>query len=151
MKSKSIATAYQQVKKFNEIAGTLDNPTIETVDLYNSLGFEELSESIAALEENDPIEILDGALDEFYIICGKLQILEKMGYNVEEGLKRVCENNLTKFPVVLDAHTIWPEQYQQMYNTKHKVIVLKNQAGKIMKPPGFKPVDISDCIPKEVV
>lgn len=150
MKSKSIATAYQQVKKFNEIAGTLDNPTLETVDLYNSLGFEELSESIAALEENNPIEILDGALDEFYIICGKLQILEKLGYDVEEGLKRVCDNNLTKFPPVEKADSIWPEEYKKFYNDKHNVIVLKNQAGKIMKPPGFKSVDISDCVPKEV-
>lgn len=152
MKSKSIATAYQQVKKFNEIASVLDNPTIETVDLYNSLGFEELSESIAALEENNPIEILDGALDEFYIICGKLQILERLGYNVEEGLKRVCDNNLTKFPTTENNTTnTWNSDWTATNNKKYKVMVFKNQAGKIMKPHGFKSVDISDCVPKEVV
>ena len=147
MKSKSIASAYQSVKKFSEIAGVLDNPTYETVDLYNSLAFEELSESITALEENNPVEILDGAIDEFYIVCGKLAILDKMGYNVEEGIRRVCENNLSKFPEIGFTQEYVPDNHSQTFNKKHKVYVLKNENGKVKKPHGFKPVSLSDLVP----
>lgn len=148
MKSKSISTAYQSILKFNEISGTLDKPDYATVDLYNSLGFEELSESITALEDNNIVEVLDGALDEFYIICGKLQILEKMGYNVEEGLRRVCENNLAKFPTFVPsvAHNA---EYTYTLNKKHGVIVIKDSNGKVRKPFGFEPVSLSDCVPGE--
>lgn len=146
----NIEEAYNSIKKFNTISGTLDNPSYNEVDLYNSLGFEELSESIIALEENNAVEILDGALDEFYIICGKLQILEKMGYNVQEGLKRVCDNNLTKFPPQEKGPYLLPDNtYTQDVNEEYKVIVLKNKVGKIMKPSGFRPVDLSDCVPGE--
>lgn len=148
MKSKSIATAYQSIKKFSEISGVLDNPDYDTVDLYNSLGFEELSESITALEENNPVEVLDGCIDEFYIVCAKMAILEKMGFNVEEALRRVCENNLSKFPDISNNKTnVWSPEYEAMINKKHQVLVLKNKAGKVVKPPGFKPVDLSDLVP----
>lgn len=152
MKSKSIASAYQSVKKFSEIAGVLDNPNYDTVDLYNSLAFEELSESITALEEDNPVEVLDGAIDEFYIVCGKLAILDKMGFNVEEALKRVCDNNLSKFPSTEDNKTnTWSPEYTAHFNKKHKVLVLKDKNGKIRKPDGFVSVDLSDCVPKENV
>lgn len=144
----NIQEAYEQVNKFNTIAGVLDNPNYETLDLYNSLGFEELSESITALEEDNKVEILDGCLDEFFIICGKMQILEKMGYNVQEGLKRVCENNLSKFPTkeMVDEHTL-QEYPSSTYNKEFDTFAIKNSIGKIMKPPGFIPVDLSYLIP----
>lgn len=159
MNSKSIASAYQSVKKFGEIAGVLDNPTYDTVDLYNSLGFEELSESIAALEENNPVEILDGAIDEFYIICGKLAILDKIGYNVEEGIRRVCENNLSKFPQQTEdgSHAIfaldngYTVEGRAIFNRTLKAFevftVYQDANGKIRKPEGFKSVNLSDLVP----
>lgn len=159
MKSKSIASAYQSVKKFHEIAGVLDNPTYDTVDLYNSLAFEELSESITALEENNPVEILDGAIDEFYIVCGKLAILDKMGYNVEEGIRRVCENNLSKFPqqsesgseAVFALDNRYTIEGRGIFNKTLKAFqvftVYRDANGKIRKPEGFVPVDLSDCVP----
>ena len=147
MKSKSISTAYQSVKKFSEIAGVLDNPTYETVDLYNSLAFEELSESITALEENNHVEILDGAIDEFYVVCGKLAILDKMGYNVEEGIKRVCENNLSKFKEEIDLNFVWGQEFKAEFNNKYKVWVVRDGNDKIRKPAEFMPVDLSDLVP----
>jgi hypothetical protein len=142
----SIKEAYESIKKFNKISGVLDNPTLETVDLYNSLSFEELSESITAFETQDAVEVLDGALDEFYVICGKLQILEALGMNIEEGLKRVCENNLSKFLSV--SGEVWPLEMGKFYNPEHKVMVLKDKQGKIIKPFGFTPVDLTDLVPQ---
>lgn len=146
MKSKAISNAYESVYKFHEIAGVLDNPDYETVDLYNSLAFEELSESITALEENNPVEILDGAIDEFYIACGKLAVLEKMGYNVEEAIKRVCDNNLSKFPKVENgcAHN---KEFTATINKKHNVYVIRDENKKIRKPVGFVGVVLDDLVP----
>lgn len=143
----AIAAAYEQVQIFNEVAGTLDNPTIDTLDLYNSLGFEELSESITALEEQNAVEVLDGALDEFYIICGKLQILEKMGMNVQEGLRRVCANNASKY-VPQGQPLQYDECLVATLNQKHNLWVLRNKEGKVKKHSNFVEVDIVDCVPE---
>ena len=147
MDSKVIAKAYTSVKKFNEIAGTLKAPSLELLDLYNSLGFEELSESISAFEEKNTVEILDGSLDELYIIFGKLQLLEALGMNVTEGIKRVCENNLSKF--IPDGNALrYPADVIAERNEKYGVTVLRRADGKIQKPIGFSPVDLSDLVPK---
>ena len=144
----AVSKAYEQILMFNEVSGTLDAPTSDTVDLYNSLAFEELSESITALEEKNAVEMLDGALDEFYIAVGKLQILERMGMNVKEGLRRVCENNASKYvpngqPLQYDANLT------ASLNQKYKVWVLRNKEGKVKKHANFVEVDISDCVPAD--
>lgn len=147
MNKESIAAAYESVKKFSTIMGTLDNPTLDTLDLYNSLGFEELSESISAFENKDAVEVLDGALDEFYIACGKLQVLEALGMNVEEGLRRVCENNLSKFPSIADGCR-YLKEYTKTENTEFNVYVIKDNNGKVRKHEDYKAVDLSDLVPK---
>jgi hypothetical protein len=125
----------------------LDNPTYDTVDLYNSLAFEELTESIDGLETGNKEEIIDGAVDEFVIVCGKLQILEAMGYDVAEAIKRVCDNNLSKFPS-LDAGCAYNKEFELSVNEKYNVYVIRDKNGKIRKPEGFVSVDLSDCVPK---
>ena len=49
----TIAEAYQQVELFNEIASNLDNVTIDSLDNQLSFVFEELVETIDALESKD--------------------------------------------------------------------------------------------------
>jgi hypothetical protein len=148
MKQKSIGQAFASVLKFNSIASQLDKPDNNSIALQLDLIQEEYLETVEAFDNNDKVEILDGTLDMFVVVCGLMQKLEAQGYNVEEALKRVCENNVSKFPSYEGNKTnIWPPEYQVLFNEKHKVIVLKNKAGKTVKPPGFKPVDISDCVP----
>lgn len=138
--------AYDSIKKFNIIAGTLKAPTLETLDLYNSLSFEECCESVEAFETQDAPNVLKEAIDEFYVICGKLQVLEAMGMNVAEGLRMVCENNLQKFtpagkPLSYDNnHTV-------TFNEEFQMFVLKNADGKVVKPCTYKKVDLKGLVP----
>lgn len=143
----TVDDAYESIRKFNTIAGTLAAPTLETLDLYNSLSFEECSESIEAFETQDAPNVLKEAIDEFYVICGKLQVLEAMGMDVTEGLKLVCENNLTKFPTGSVQYS--DEIYTRAWNSEHNVFVLKNADGKVMKPCTYKKVDLSGLAPQD--
>lgn len=147
MNIKSIGKAYQDIMKFNRISGVLNNPTLDTLDLYNSLSFEECSESIEAYETQDAPNILKEAIDEFYVICGKLQILEAMGMNVQEGIKLVCDNNLEKYIKGDDESFDWPTEGKCTFNKEYNVFVIRNAAGKIMKPSTYKKVDLSHLVP----
>lgn len=142
-----IQEAYQSVKDFNEIAGTLENVDDESIALQLDLMQEEYLETVDAFDEGNKVELLDGACDMFVIACGFLAKLEAQGYDVEKALTKVTENNMSKFISIQDKNIVWSEAYQEMYNSKHQVIVLRNKAGKIMKRPGFVSVDLSDCVP----
>lgn len=149
MNVKSIAKAYNSVKQFNKISGVLDNPTLETLNLYNSLAFEELCESIEAFEEaTSPSEILKEAIDELYVLFGKLQILEALGMNVEKGIERVCENNLSKF-VPLGTPLWYDNNLIATINEEYKVVVLKDENGKIRKFNSFEKIKLDDLVPQD--
>lgn len=138
---------YSDVKRFNEIAGVFDGNLKEAADLYLSLDFEELCEAIDGFENEDMAELFDGAIDKIVTGFGLLQVLEKAGFNVERGMKKVAQNNLTKYtsfyPTVVNAG------YSVTFNDKHSVYVLKDENGKIRKPFEFESVDLSDCLPKK--
>ena len=152
MRQKSVGQAYGSVSKFNDIAGQLNKPDKDSIALQLDLIQEEYLETVEAFDEDDKVEILDGALDMFVVVCGLLQKLEAQGYNVEEALKRVCENNLSKFPSTEGNKTnTWNPEYTPTFNKKYNVLVLRDSKGKVRKPEGFKSVDISDCVPKEIV
>lgn len=151
MKQKAVGQAYGSIYKFNDISGNLTNPDKEAIALQLDLIQEEYIETVEAFDEDNQVEILDGACDMFVVVCGLLQKLEAQGYNVEEALARICENNMSKFPSITgNKENVWPPEFQSMFNKKYQVLVLKNKYGKIMKPTGFKPMDISDCVPGEV-
>ena len=69
----TIAEAYQQVELFNEIASNLDNVTIDSLDNQLSFVFEELVETIDALESKDDKEYIDGLADIFVTVAGLFQ------------------------------------------------------------------------------
>lgn len=148
MRQKSVGQAFGSVLKFNDIAGQLSNPDKGSIALQLDLIQEEYLEGVEAFDNEDRVELLDAAIDMWVVVSGLLQKLEAMGYNVEEALKRVTDNNLTKFPSYEGNKTnIWPPEYQAMFNDKHKVIVLKNSNGKVVKPSGYKSVNLSDLVP----
>ena len=149
MRQKSAGQAYGSVFKFNDISGNLNKPDKDSIALQLDLIQEEYIETVDAFDADDKVEILDGACDMFVVVCGLLQKLEAQGCDVEEALMRVCENNLSKFPSTANnATNTWSGDYTPHFNKKHKVLVLKDKNGKIRKPEGFKPVDLSDCVPQ---
>lgn len=149
--SNYIQEAYDSVKTFNALAGNLANVKRSGVDGQLSLCFEELVEAIDGLETNNSTELLDGAIDMFVTGAGLLQKLEAAGFDVQRALKRVCENNLTKFPATMSSEDhAWAknEGYAVNYNVDYGRYVLKDSAGKVRKPADYKNVKLGDLVGK---
>lgn len=86
---------------------------------------EENKEYIVACQNRDLVEVLDACVDMLYILAGTINT-HGLGNILEEAFNRVHENNLTKI------------------GTDGKV--LRNPSGKILKPSGYVPVDLSDLV-----
>jgi len=144
----TIGTSYEEIKKFNDISSNLEGNLVEKVD--NQLGFifEELSETIEAFENKDAVGLLDGAVDAWVTVGGLLQKLEAAGFDVASAIRRVDENNLSKFvPTENFKALVIPKEYKATLNERHNVLVLKDQNGKIRKPHNFVPVSLGDLVP----
>ena len=142
-----IQKAYNDVQKFNAIADNFSNVDKESIKRQISFITEELKETQKAFDEGDSKELLDGLCDVFVTWAGLAQKMSVAGYDVPSALKRVNENNLSKFPKrATDEDLENPDRFLTK-NFTCDCVVLKNAAGKIMKPSDFKPVDLSDLVP----
>lgn len=150
----------RNVYVFNEIANS-DIPQKSVVDIKNQLDFlkEEVQEIQDGITDNNPKEVLDGAVDVLYVIIGMLQFLEEMGFDVPKALADTGWNNLTKFPTqaqledgnLLEKTVALYEakgvKVFPKYNSRYMVWSFKNSNSKVMKPFGFVPNDLADCVP----
>lgn len=144
----TIAEAYQQVELFNEIAGNFDNITIDSLDNQLSFVYEELVETIDALESKDDKEYIDGLADIFVTVAGLLQKSEKVGYNVSDAIRLVNINNLEKFPSSsADPTTTQPKNTTITFDSRFDVVVYKDVNGKVKKPLDFVPVNLDGTYP----
>jgi len=148
---KAIGKAYADVYKFNNIAGQFENVTESSIALQLDLIQEEYLETVEAFDNKDGVELLDGAIDMFVVVSGLLQKLHASGYNVVGAMKRVTDNNLSKFPdasnPTIPVPVEWTEGWTINHNEQYNVIVWKDANGKIRKPHGFESVNIEDCVP----
>jgi NTP pyrophosphatase (non-canonical NTP hydrolase) len=126
----------------------LDGVEAPSVDLQLSLLFEELTEAINGLESRNATELLDGAVDCYVVVVGLLEKLQQMGFKVEQAIERIGENNMSKFPKVKPGNV--PTGHSVVFVPGHDVYVIRNSAGKIMKPEGFVPVSLDDLVPDNV-
>jgi phosphoribosyl-ATP pyrophosphohydrolase len=140
-----IEIAYSDVRLFNALAGNLTNVTDDSVDAQLGFIFEELTETIDALESGDRVELLDGACDLFVTVSGLMQKLEAQGYDVARAIERVNENNLSKFPKTISD--VDRAQYNVTLNEQYNRYVLKDAIGKVKKPSDFVGVYLTDLIP----
>jgi predicted HAD superfamily Cof-like phosphohydrolase len=118
-----------KVREFQKIGlqKVNDKPTVndfKDCSLRFELAREENMEYISACYDGNKVEILDALVDQMYVLLGTINF-HGMQDIFEEAFNRVHENNMTKFP-----------------NGK----VLRNPDGKILKPEGFKAVDLKDLI-----
>lgn len=103
-------------------------PTLLSVkesNLRYELMAEENKEYFSAVVTKDKVEILDAVVDQMYILLGTINS-HGMQSVFLEAFDRVHQNNLTK--IGSDGK------------------VLRDPNGKILKPTGFKPVDLTDLI-----
>lgn len=167
--SNAIAAAFDSVYEFNDISKQFEGDPREGLDLQLDLIWEEYTETIAAMDDGcsgypnidrrtAEIELLDGACDLFVVVVGLLQKLQNAGFNVQEALQRVTDNNLSKFPTSInpqDWNWYESQKWTPVYNDSYGKFVLKDENGKSRKPINYCPVNIYDLVPttlfKEVV
>lgn len=89
------------------------------------LGKEELDEYIAAVSEEDLIEILDALADQLYILFGTI-CKHGLQNHITQAFELVHQNNMSKLGP--DGNPILRED------------------GKIIKPKGFKKVELKDIL-----
>jgi phosphoribosyl-ATP pyrophosphohydrolase len=106
-----------------------DAPALSDERLEDLLRFslmkEENIEYLTACQEDDLVEVLDACVDMMYVLCGTINH-HGLQDVFNESFKRVHDNNMTK---------VGPDGK-----------VVRNSEGKILKPEGFVPVDLSDLI-----
>lgn len=87
---------------------------------------EETREIVDAIDRNSPVDILDGIVDLVYVALGLAWFY---GFNFSLAFNRVHEANMRKMKAMR------PEDSK------------RGSAFDVIKPPNWKPADISDCIP----
>ena len=133
---------YDSVKIFNTISGSLDEVNKSSLALQIDLLQEEFLETVEAFDNKDATEFLDGVADMFVVIAGLIQKLEALGVNVDAAIRKVCVNNLDKFP---ENTTCQPDNTIVVYNKMYgRVAFLDDVTSKIRKPLDFTSVDLSD-------
>lgn len=100
----------------------------ERVELRKRLITEETNELFSAMDKRNSQEIIDGAVDQLYVMLGTLQEYGLLDRFIQ-AWDLVHANNMTK----LDE------------NGK----VVKNEYGKVIKPANYKPVDLSILFSKK--
>lgn len=96
----------------------------EYENLRYNLMWEENQEYLDAILEDDLVEVLDSLVDQAYILFGTINSHGLQDVFLK-AFERVHSNNLSK---IVDGK------------------VLRNSAGKIIKPENFQPVDLTDLL-----
>lgn len=148
---------YESVKKFNNIAGNND-VSIKGFKTQQRNVYEECVKEVEeALNENNPVKLLDGVVDGLYVVFGQLAKLEALGCNIEGAIQQVCSDNLSKFPSKEEdvQKSILHYNSQNInvnytYNANYDCYVIKDSNLKIRKPWNFVSTDLTKYVPKEL-
>ena len=119
----------KKIEEFNEAFGVPVRDDFGTTDysqymLRYNLVKEENEEYLEACVDKNKIEIADALGDKLYILLGTI-VQHGLQDKIEEVFNLIHENNMSKL---------------------HNGVVLRNEAGKIIKPEGFKSVDLTKVI-----
>ena len=111
----------------NACGQTVGNRNIDQFDLYVNLIKEEVGELQVAIDNNDLVEQLDALIDIMVVTVGAVQSL---GADGEGAWKEVMSTNFAKIDSLTGR-------------------VRKREDGKVLKPLGWKPPELSKYINKE--
>ena len=146
------------VFNFNEIAGNNLDTSLASFEAQQKCLVEEVREISEGIANKDVEEVLDGVVDTLYVAIGMLHKLKEMGIDVEEAMKRIGENNLSKFPEASNyvINSTVDTYREKGINLKYslskspidyfKVVVFKDENSKVKKPYGFESVTLSDLV-----
>ena len=116
-----------QAKFMNACGQTVGERNQEQFDLYLKLIQEEVGELQTAVDNNDLVEQLDALIDIMVVTVGAVQSL---GADGEGAWKEVMSTNFAKIDSLTGR-------------------VRKREDGKVLKPLGWKPPELSKYINKE--
>ena len=116
-----------QAKFMNACGQTVGKRNQDQFDLYLKLILEEVSELQTAVDDNDLVEQLDALIDIMVVTVGAVQSL---GADGEGAWKEVMSTNFAKIDSLTGR-------------------VRKREDGKILKPVGWRPPELSKYINKE--
>lgn len=147
--------AYNDTFKFNDLAGNTNRLSLADIRSQAKLILEEIMELIdKGVDNNDPVELLDGVVDGYVTLDGMTSKLISLGFDVSKGLKQTTENNMSKFPTSEETAIATVEYYRTQgikttatFNASHGRWVIRDENGKIRKPVGFVSNDLSNCVP----
>ena len=156
--------SYEYLKKgsyaFNTIAGTDKENHISAFNKQLNFLQEEVNELDEALFNLDVVEAADAVVDAMVVLTGMYQKLENMGVDMDEVVKRVVDNNLSKYPSFHTTQVVQDtvDKYLQEGITitvkedieGHCYVFRNAKTGKILKPSTYVPVDLKDCVPEGV-
>jgi predicted HAD superfamily Cof-like phosphohydrolase len=116
-----------QAKFMNACGQTVGNRNPDQFDLYLKLIQEEVEELQTAVDNNDRVEQLDALIDILVVTVGAVQSL---GADGEGAWKEVMSTNFAKIDSLTGR-------------------VRKREDGKVLKPVGWRPPELSKYINKE--
>jgi predicted HAD superfamily Cof-like phosphohydrolase len=116
-----------QAKFMNACGQTVGERNQDQFDLYANLIKEEVSELQVAIDNNDLVEQLDALIDIMVVTVGAVQSL---GADGEGAWKEVMSTNFAKIDSLTGR-------------------VRKREDGKVLKPVGWRPPELSKYINRE--
>lgn len=142
------------VYAFNEIAEKDKAATHLDLCKQFKLIVEELKETSDGLNENNPVEVLDGVVDVLVTGLGLLQKLEALGFNSQKALYKTALNNLSKYPDSEHIALLTAQKFEAdnvnvtvTYNSAYDLFVIKDDEDKVRKPVNFVSNSLDDCVP----
>ena len=116
-----------QAKFMNACGQTVGERNLDQFDLYVKLIKEEVGELQVAIDNNDLVEQLDALIDIMVVTVGAVQSL---GVDGEGAWKEVVSTNFAKIDSLTGR-------------------VRKREDGKVLKPVGWRPPELSKYINRE--
>ena len=116
-----------QAKFMNACGQTVGERNLDQFDLYVKLIKEEVGELQVAIDNNDLVEQLDALIDVMVVTVGAVQSL---GVDGEGAWKEVMSTNFAKIDSLTGR-------------------VRKREDGKVLKPVGWRPPELSKYINRE--
>lgn len=156
-----------RVARFNAVVGNPPAENLEDVlkQIENQCTFllEEVLETKEAAKRGDWVECVDGVGDVKYVAAYLQTLLESVGVKFNKAYRKICDNNDQKFSTSTDLVLQWeveksishPELETYIAETEYEgetyYTLRRKDNGKVVKHNNFEAVDLSDCVPKELL
>jgi phosphoribosyl-ATP pyrophosphohydrolase len=151
----NISNFKDDAEDFNVLSGQFNKTSWKDLKNQVALITEEAKETLDAVEKRNTVELLDGAIDVMYVTIGLLQKLEQLEVDTNGAMRKVAQDNLSKFPSskLLAESTV--EMYKaqgiettMQYNDTFGRYVIKDANDKVRKPAGFISTYLGDFVPR---